>query len=90
MHLLSTHWETVLDVVLNQKPGYENSLSVNVRKRQIGSSPTGWTTIKQLKKVGNKKEQLNLQCSQRRADKRALDVLQCDVDGCGISPRSVC
>lgn len=36
-------------------------------------------------------EKRNFTCStdrekQRRADKRVLDVLQCDVDGCGISP----
>lgn len=78
MHLLSTQWETLLVVDLNQKPDYENSLSVNVRN-------TGWTTIKQLKKVGNKKSSA-VRGEWRRVDKRALDVLQCDVDGCGISP----
>lgn len=49
-----------------------------------------WVDKNQLKKVGGG-ERSNFSCSadrekRRRADKRVLDVLQCDVDGCGISP----
>lgn len=79
---------TWLEDDLNQKPGYENSLSVNIRNRQFG-----WTRIN-WRNWGGKREgtSLAVQTEKSREEQISVCLMCCSVTwmDVGFLPCSVC